>query len=57
MAELTPIAEEANNVRLLVAEAHRHADEAERAFEALSARSREDEEEAAKVRRERGDLL
>jgi len=57
VAELTPIAEEANNVRLLVAEAHRHADEAERAFEALSARSRKDDEEVAKVRRERDELL
>ena len=38
VAELTPIVEEANNLRLRVAEAHRHADEAERAFEALLAR-------------------
>jgi hypothetical protein len=40
-----------------VAEARRHADEAERAFEALSTRSWKDDEEAAKVRRERDKRL
>ena len=57
MAELTPLAEEADSLRSRVAEACRHADEAERAFEALSVRSRRDEEEAAKVRKERDELL
>ena len=57
MAELTPLAEEADNLRSWVAEARRHAEEAERAFEALSARSRKDDEEAAKVRKERDKLL
>jgi len=47
VAKLTPLAEEAR----------RHADEAERAFEALSARSRRDDEEAAKVRKEQDELL
>ena len=40
-----------------VAEARRHADEAERTFEALSARSWKGDEEATKVRRERDELL
>lgn len=57
MAKLTPIAKEADSLRSWVAEAYRHADKAERAFEALSTRSQRDEEEAAKVRRERDELL
>ena len=40
-----------------VAKAHRHADEAEKAFEALSARSRRDDEEATKVRKQQVELL
>ena len=40
-----------------VAKACRNADEAEKAFEALSVRVRQDEEEAARVRRERDELL
>ena len=40
-----------------MAEARRHADEAERVFEALSARSRRDDKEATKVRKERDELL
>ena len=57
MAELTPLAEEADSLRSLVAKARRHADEAERAFEALSVRSRRDDEEATKVWKERDELL
>ena len=38
-------------------EARWDADEAEKAFEALSVRSRRDDEEAAKVRKERDELL
>ena len=57
MAELTPLAKEADGLRLWVAEAYRHADKAERAFEALSARSRRDDEEVTKVRKERDELL
>ena len=57
MAELTPLGKEANALRLQVVEARRHADEAERAFEALSVRSWRDDEEAAKVRKERDGLL
>ena len=57
MVELTPLAEEANNLWSWVAEARWDADEAEKAFEALSARSWRDEEEAAKVRKEQDELL
>ena len=53
VAELTRFAEEVNSLRSRVAEARRHADEAERAFEALSARSWRDNKEVAKVRRSR----
>jgi len=52
VAELTPLAKEADNLRLWEAEARWHEDKTERAFEALSARARQDEEEAARVRRE-----
>ena len=57
MAELTPLAEEADSLRLWEAKAHRHEEETERAFEALSARVRQDVEEAARVKRERDELL
>ena len=57
MSELTPLAKEEDSLRSRVAEARRHADEAERPFEALSVRSRRDDEEAAKVRKERDELL
>ena len=40
-----------------MAKARRHANEAERGFEALSARSWRDDEEATKVRKERDELL
>ena len=40
-----------------MAMAYRHADKAERAFEALSAMSWRDDEAAAKVRKERDELL
>ena len=57
MAELTPLTEEVDSLRLRVAEAWRDADEAEKAFVALSARLRKDEEEAARIRKERNELL
>ena len=57
MAKLAPLAKEADNLWLRVAKARRHADEAKRAFEALSVRSWKDDEEAAKVRKERDELL
>ena len=57
MVELTPLTEEAANLQSWVAEARRDADEAEKAFVALSVRSRKDNEEAARVRKERDELL
>ena len=57
VAELTPLAEKADILRSRVVEARQDADEAKKAFEALSARLRRDEEEAAKVRKERDELL
>jgi len=57
VVELTSLAEEAANLRSRVAKARRDADEAEKAFEALSARSRKDDEEATRVRKERDELL
>ena len=57
VVELTPLAEEAANLRSRVAEAHRDADEAEKAFEALFTRSWKDDEESAKVRKEQDELL
>ena len=57
MAELTPLTEEVDSLRSWVAKARRHANEAERVFEALSARSWRDDEEATKVRKERDELL
>ena len=57
MAELTPLTKEADSLWSWVVEAFRDADEAEKAFEALSVRSRRDEEEAARVRKEWDELL
>ena len=57
MVELTPLTKEVANLWSRVAEARWDADEAEKAFEALSVRSRKDDEEAARVRKERDELL
>ena len=57
VAELIPLAEEVDSLRLREAEARRHEEETERAFEALSVRARQDEEEASRVRREQDELL
>ena len=57
VVELTPLTEEATNLRSWVAEARRDADEAEKAFKALLVRSWKDDEEAARVRKERDELL
>ena len=57
VVELTPLAEEVANLRSQVDEARRDADEAEKAFEALLVRSQKDDEEAARVRKERDELL
>ena len=57
MVEQTPLAEEVANLRSRVDEACWDADEAEKAFEALSVRSWKDDEETARVRKERDELL
>ena len=57
VAELTPLTEEADSLRSWVAKAQRDADEDKKAFEALSVRSRRDDEEVTKVRKERDELL
>ena len=57
VVELTPLAEEAADLQSWVAEASRDANKAEKAFEALSTRSWKDDEDAAKVRKERDELL
>ena len=57
VAELTPLVEETGRLRLWVAKACWHANEAESTFEALSARSWRDDKEAAKVRKEWDELL
>ena len=57
MAELTPLTEEAAHLQSWVAEAHRDADKAEKAFEALSARSRKDDEEATRVKNKQDELI
>ena len=44
---MTPLTEEVDNLRSWVAEARRDVDEAKKAFQALSARSRRDDEKAA----------
>ena len=57
VVELTPLIEEAANLWSRVAKAHRDVDESEKAFVAQSARSRKDDEEVARVRKERDELL
>ena len=57
VVELTPLAKEAASLRSWVVEAHRDADEAEKAFEALSMRSWKDDKEAARVRKDQDELL
>ena len=57
MVELTPLTKEAANLWLQVAKARRDAEKAEKAFKALSVRSWKDDEEAARVRKERDELL
>ena len=57
MAELTPLAEEVANLQSRVAEACQDANKAEKVFEALSVRSRKDDKEAIRVRKEQDVLL
>ena len=55
--QLAPLVEEVDSLRLQEPKAHWHEEETERAFEALSVRARQDEEEVARVRREWDELL
>jgi len=57
VVELTPLVKEVASLWLWEDEARRHEEETEKAFKALSARVRQDEEEAARVRREQDQLL
>ena len=57
MTELTPLAEEAARLRQREAEARWDAEDAEKEFQDLSARARQDEEEAARVQKEQDELL
>jgi len=57
VAELTPLTKNADNLWSRVTEARQDADEAKKAFEALSARSWKDDKEAARVRKEQDELL
>ena len=57
MVKLTPLAKEAANLWSCVAEAHRDADKAEKAFESLSAKLRKDDEEVVRVKKEQDQLL
>jgi len=52
VAKLTPLAKEEDSLRLWEAEAHRHGEETKKAFETLSARARQYEEDTARVWRE-----
>ena len=57
MAELTPLVEEATGLWQREVEACRDAEDAKKAFQDLSMRARQDEEEAARVQKERDKLL
>jgi len=57
VAELTPFAVEADNLRRREAEAHWDAEDVEKSFCELSVRARWDQEEATRVRKERDELL
>ena len=57
VVKLTPLVEEAANLRSWVGEAYWDVDEAEKAFKALSVRPRKDDEEATMVKKERDELL
>ena len=56
MAELTPLAAEADNLRRREAEARWDADLIEKSFDELSERAQRDQEEAVRVRKERDEL-
>jgi len=57
VAELTTLVEEVASLRLREAKARRDAEDAEKSFEELSERARWDKDEAARVWKERDELL
>ena len=57
MVELTPLAAEANNLQRREAEVLWDAEDAEKSFDELSERARQDQEEATRVRKEWDELL
>ena len=57
MDELTPLVEEAAGLPQWEAEVRRDAEDAEKSFDELSERARRDEEEAARLWKERDELL
>ena len=57
VAELTPLAVEADDLRRREAEACGDAELAEKSFDELSERAQWDQEEAARVQKERDELL
>ena len=57
VADLTPLVVEANNLRRWAAEACQDAEDAKKSFDELSKRAWRDEEEAARVWKERDELL
>jgi len=57
VAELTPLAVEADHLRRREAEVRRDMEDTEKSFDELSERARQDEEEAARVWKERDELL
>ena len=54
---MTPLAMEADNLQQRVAEAHRDTEDTEKSFDELSERAWRDQEEAARVWKERDELL
>ena len=57
MAELTPLAVEADNLQRWAVEACRDAEDAEKSFDELSERALWNHEEAARVRKQQDELL
>ena len=54
---MTPLVVEVDNLRRWEAEAHRDAEDTEKSFDELSERAWRDQEESARVEKERDELL
>ena len=57
MAKLTPLVVEADDLRRREAEARRHVEDAAGMLQDLAVRARQDAEEAARVQKQRDELL